>query len=136
MRPQAVSAAELCAHSGSTGKEGEVWCSLKGDLPPEENPQGLDSGKGRENKENIKRDFVLFVHNIHIHVPQAVCRKEWGFFKKKKILPALSLKAALHCGDLKGVKVVTLQTELCPEGLYLLSTNISQSGTQESGCDR
>lgn len=29
--------------------------------------------------------------------------------KKKKILPALSLKAALHCGDLKGVKVVPLQ---------------------------
>ena len=127
MRPQAVSAAELCARSGSTGKEGEVWCSLKGRLPPEENPQGLDSGKGTESEENIKRNFVLFVHDIHIHVPQAVWRKEWVFFKKKKksylLFPS---KQRYIVVTWRGWRLLLCKTELCPEGLYLLSTNSSQ----------
>lgn len=45
-------------------------------LPPEENPQGLDSGKGRESNEKLKTTFVLLAHEIHVHAPQALCRKE------------------------------------------------------------
>lgn len=47
---------------------------------------------------------------IFMFPKQFAGRNECSLKKKKTKLPALSLKAALHCGDLKGVKVVTLQT--------------------------
>lgn len=140
MRPQAVSAAELYAHSGSTGKEGEVWCSLKGRLPASwrESPgPRFWKGKGKRGKHKKKLCLVCPWDSYScspssLQEGMSVLKK-----KKKKILPALSLKAALSCGDLKGVKVVTLQNWTLPRGsVFAINQHQPKSGTQEGGYDR
>lgn len=89
---------------------------------PEENPQGLDSGKEGKQGKHQKRLCLVCPCNIHIHVPQAVCRKEWGFFKKKKNTTHSFPQSSVTLWWLKGGEGCYFANWTLPRGFVLLST--------------
>lgn len=94
-------------------------------LPPEENPHGLNSGKGREREENGKKNLCLVSPWHSCLSPPSSLQEGMMVLKKKCIctsLPALVLKAEFSYGDLKEVKAVTVHNWTLSKG-FIFAVN-------------